>query len=68
MTQKTLEQMTMAELGDELASARVERDGADFIDGLYAWRTAKEAAAERIQACEAEIERRKSRHGAHYGG
>lgn len=59
MTQKTLVEMSDAELEQEISSARDEYVVADYIEQFHAWRTARESASARMQAAVTERARRR---------
>lgn len=67
MTVKTLADMTVPELEHELAAARNQYAAADHIEGLLAWRQARDAADARVRAAEAELVGRKSTESAKHG-
>ncbi len=54
-----LENLAPARLEQELADAREAYAVADYIDSLHDWIVARNAAAARIAAVEAELERRR---------
>ncbi len=58
MLTKAFSEMTVPELHAELAAARQARFAADYMEGLFAWRVAIEAADHRIDLVKTEIERR----------
>lgn len=55
---KPLCEMTMQELREELGAAHQALFAADYMEGLFAWRAATEAADKRIRLAKAEIEQR----------
>lgn len=65
---KPLGEMTMQELRDERTAANKARFEADYIEGLFAWRVATEAADQHLRAVNAEIAARQTVEGKEANG
>ncbi len=65
---KPLADMTMDELRAERAAAHDARFAADYIEGLYAWRVASDAADQRLRAVNAEMAKRQAGEGTEANG
>ena len=65
---KPLAEMTMDELRAERTAAHDARFKADYIEGLYAWRVATEAADQRLREVNAAIAAREAHKGTKANG